>query len=591
MKDKDQVSNLMSKLTLKNDLDKEDDEEEVVESVCVVDEKEVDEKDEYTSKGPVRGNHFHHQARANPYQMPASHLNKAGGSSEANVTVGRFIDDETEMEFIMSRMDLPCTNEATKAAAASPTSEKGEQGIPDLPKMDKKASFQLVFLMPNMDSDYQVQDLGLCITLDRNLRKLGIWIPETVLDDQYRVDVNAMEIEIYIQLIGPYKSRLISCVSSVKKDGESGKYMLNKQFVHLAPMNHAGMTDMTSDIDPAELQSAMKMVSTKNVTDLLKSYGPNDESILMTLCCHKNDSPILRAQVFALLTMVLEEANQEAINMIIKKNQVGLTALDYATMANNAKIAAFLAKVFYIFGQDLLGRDSEGNTIMHMMARKGDLVAPTLSTLIGVTYRNHKGNDRVYPTDLKNSKHEMPIHIVAMNKKCAQHIIQMLVKDCPNGLRSPTSDGSLPIHLACQFSSDPTLLASLLYYDKSVVNAVRGDGFTPLHLVAARADVHDVRLGLIRLNEEIQVRMIKILLEHGADKTVTVEDLYHPVDLLSNDRTRARDYLKLSRDDKKSCGSSGSSGNGSPTPPSTLSQLDTYSMMTPSPDAGESLYK
>ena len=54
-------------------------------------------------------------------------------------------------------------------------------------------------------------------------------------------------------------------------------------------------------------------------------------------------------------------------------------------------------------------------------------------------------------------------------------------------------------------SSDPTLLASLLYYDKSVVNAERTDGFTPLHLVAARADVHDVRLGLIRLDEDTQV--------------------------------------------------------------------------------------
>jgi hypothetical protein len=34
--------------------------------------------------------------------------------------------------------------------------------------------------------------------------------------------------------------------------------------------------------------------------------------------------------------------------------------------------------------------------------------------------------------------------------------------------------------------------------------------------------------------------MIKILLEHGADKTATVEDLYLPVDLLSSNRTRAK---------------------------------------------------
>ena len=100
-------------------------------------------------------------------------------------------------------------------------------------------------------------------------------------------------------------------------------------------------------------------MSGKNVTDLLKTYGPNDESLLMTLCCQKNDSPPLRAQVFAFLSRVLDESNQEAINMIIKKNQLGLSALDYATMANNAKIAAFLAKMFYLFGQDVLGKDSQ----------------------------------------------------------------------------------------------------------------------------------------------------------------------------------------------------------------------------------------
>ena len=99
-----------------------------------------------------------------------------------------------------------------------------------------------------------------------------------------------------------------------------------------------------------------------------------------------------------------------------------------------------------------------------MIARKGDMVAPTLGALMSLSYRNHNGNKKVYPTDVKNSKHEMPIHIVSMNKKCAQHIIQLLVKDCPSGLKSSTLDGCLPIHLACQYSSDPTLLASLLYY-------------------------------------------------------------------------------------------------------------------------------
>ena len=62
MKGKDEVSALMSKLTLKNNLDQEE-EEEVVESVVVLEKNdskepkscEENEKDaEYSSKGPVR---------------------------------------------------------------------------------------------------------------------------------------------------------------------------------------------------------------------------------------------------------------------------------------------------------------------------------------------------------------------------------------------------------------------------------------------------------------------------------------------------------------------------------------------------------
>ena len=90
------------------------------------------------------------------------------------------------------------------------------------------------------------------------------------------------------------------------------------------------------------------------------------------------------------------------------------------------------------------------------------------------------------------------------------------------------------------------------------------------------------------LNDYFQVRMIKILLEHGADKKATVEDLYHPVDLLSHDRSKAKDFLKLSQFERKHCSSSGSSDNESPTPPSTafnhLDESSNYSTITPSPE-------
>ena len=51
-------------------------------------------------------------------------------------------------------------------------------------------------------------------------------------------------------------------------------------------------------------------------------------------------------------------------------------------------------------------------------------------------------------------------------------------------------------HQACQYSVDPNLLASLLYFGKmSVVNERRNDGFTPLHLVSFNHRIFVTSLG------------------------------------------------------------------------------------------------
>ena len=100
--------------------------------------------------------------------MPNSHVKISPVASIQS----KFIDDEDEMEFIMSRMGLPST--------PPPETNDDESGIPDLPKMEKKAQFKPVVLMQDKDADYETLDLGLSIVLDKALKKMGIWIPETV---------------------------------------------------------------------------------------------------------------------------------------------------------------------------------------------------------------------------------------------------------------------------------------------------------------------------------------------------------------------------------------------------------------------------
>ena len=131
------------------------------------------------------------------------------------------------------------------------------EGIPNLPIFQKETNFKPMVIIQNKDSDYQILDLGLMVTLDKSIRKLGIWIPETILDEDIKIHNVSMTVDLYIELKGPKKLRLVNYLASIKKDDSSGKFILNKQFVHLAPMLHAGTEDLTCDIDENELQKAV----------------------------------------------------------------------------------------------------------------------------------------------------------------------------------------------------------------------------------------------------------------------------------------------------------------------------------------------
>ena len=82
--------------------------------------------------------------------------------------MGRFIDDETEIEFIQSRVKK-------SSNAATPAKDfDSENGIPNLPKIERKSTFTPVILIQNTNADYQILDLGLTIILDKNLQNVGI---------------------------------------------------------------------------------------------------------------------------------------------------------------------------------------------------------------------------------------------------------------------------------------------------------------------------------------------------------------------------------------------------------------------------------
>ena len=101
------------------------------------------------------------------------------GKSGKDASMGRFIDDSLEIEFIMSRIEQPLNIPKNSGKLENTDSGAEEKGIPNLPDT-KPESFKPVVLMQDKDADYQILDLGLKIALDRDLKMIGIWLPETV---------------------------------------------------------------------------------------------------------------------------------------------------------------------------------------------------------------------------------------------------------------------------------------------------------------------------------------------------------------------------------------------------------------------------
>merc|ERR1719189_445680 len=390
------------------------------------------------------------------------------------------------------------------------------------------------------------------ITVHPKIRRMGLQLPQISVNDKSLNKIGRLEdFELFVQLDNV---RAIRFRTSVLASKNAVGFCVNipAQFIELRPFSgpkgNSGIESLLEDVTETEIEEAVSLVNGKDLTDLLKTYGPNEDSMLMHLCCKHEEPPVIRAQVFALVSRILAQSNPTTRANIIQKNASGLSALDYTTVTNNRRLAAFLADLYYVMGEDPTCPDISGNTLLHMLARKGDASIDTLRSLIALRY-SQDGNEQTergpYFSGVRNLKCFMPIHHAVMSRACPRNAIETLSRDMPACLTAETENGSLPIHLACQYTSDRSMIALLLNYNRDVINAKRNDGFTPLHLVASRNDgPANLSIGLIPLDEATQKTFIYDLLNFGADKTIFVGGKYLPFDLVKANREMARSLLK-----------------------------------------------
>lgn len=134
-----------------------------------------------------------------------------------------------------------------------------------------------------------------------------------------------------------------------------------------------------------ERNAAFNLVEKKDLHQLMSGLPPHDDTVLSVLCAQK--SPVSRvqtnAQIYAVVQRLLKQ--QEGREIILKVNKNGISALEIAAITNNHLVASYLVEVIYNLMEDqdaaldiLNFKDSQENTILHLLARKGDTNINTL---------------------------------------------------------------------------------------------------------------------------------------------------------------------------------------------------------------------
>jgi len=137
-------------------------------------------------------------------------------------------------DMILSRLETSL-NLTDDLAGLEPT------GIPDLPKTNKVSGRKPRIIAQTMSGNYQVISCGTKVTLDPVMKKIGIWIPEMLLNDDILVNLATSSLQIFIQINGAETKQIVCFDAKIRKD-HNDKNVLNRQFVNLVAMIHAGST-------------------------------------------------------------------------------------------------------------------------------------------------------------------------------------------------------------------------------------------------------------------------------------------------------------------------------------------------------------
>ena len=233
-------------------------------------------------------------------------------------------------------------------------------GIPGLPKTTKNGVNQIlmnsiydifgkqesvsriIFKSENGNSPFTIVPIPMSFVVDIEQKRIGIQIPRQIIPNHVMDRVSDGTIGIYVQL-DPELRRVVKYTANVEmtKDPKTGQSVsvIKSQFMPLRPFKEcSGLTKILDGLADNEIEAALNLFNSKESTELFKTYGPNDDTLITILCYSKEETPVTRARVLALTKKILAHPEAEKRANIIKKNKCDISPLEFAATTNKVII-------------------------------------------------------------------------------------------------------------------------------------------------------------------------------------------------------------------------------------------------------------
>ena len=230
---------------------------------------------------------------------------------------------------------------------------------------------------------------------DNQLRICSTALPEDIqlLGGREGGEESAEQINIYLQFDRSPSGKDLKCFpANIRSIRNPGGRVVKKYVGPILVFLKAEITESQEErllalTTPEDREAATKLVAGKEIQQLVAGIPPHNDTVLAVLCAQKNPvSPSQnKAQIHAVVQRLLTHQDGKVKEIIYRLNNNRISALEIAAITNNHAAASFLVEVIYNIIEDmdqalhlLNCTDSQGNTIIHLLARKGDTNIKTL---------------------------------------------------------------------------------------------------------------------------------------------------------------------------------------------------------------------